>query len=109
MQQQFNLDQLKFTQETLAETGTTVAAMKEANKQIQKQYKEVNIDEIEDLQEEMEDLMYDAEEIQEVLGRGLGMDDFDEDELMDELAEMENDLDALGDEDELPDYLTNTG
>merc|ERR1712062_830469 len=106
MGQQFNLDQLKFTQETLAETGTTVAAMKEANKQIQQQYKEINIDEIEDLQEEMADLMYDAEEIQDVLGRDLGMDDFDEDELMDELGELEDEMDLLGDEDELPDYLT---
>lgn len=108
MNQQFNLDQAKFTTESLAETGTMVAAMKTANQQIQAQYKEIDIDEIEDLQDEMADLMADAEEIQEVMGRTYGMDDFDEDDLLDELNELEDEMAMFGDEDELPDYLTNS-
>lgn len=108
MQQQFNIDQTQFMTENLQDTATMVSAMKEAQVQIKKQYEEVDIDDIEDMQDDMQDLMYDMEEMNEVMGRGLGMDDYDEDDLLDELNEMDDEMDMLGDEDELPDYLTNT-
>lgn len=108
MQQQFNIDQTQFMTENLKDTATMVSAMKEAQVQIKKQYEEVDIDEIEDMHDDMQDLMYDMEEMNEVMGRGLGMDDYDEDDLLDELNEMDDEMDMLGDEDELPDYLTNT-
>ena len=38
-----------------------VAAMKEAQVQIKKQYEEVDIDELEDMHDDMQDLMYDME------------------------------------------------
>merc|ERR1719244_1438 len=58
---------------------------------MKKEYKNVNIDQIEDMQDELGDMMEDANEIQEALGRTYGMPDVDEDEL-------EAELDALGDE-----------
>merc|ERR1719195_820461 len=60
-------------------------------KAMKKEYKNVNIDQIEDMQDELGDMMEDASEIQEALGRSYGMPDVDEDEL-------EAELDALGDE-----------
>merc|ERR1719400_2940839 len=57
-------------------------------KEMKKEYKNVNIDQIEDMQDELSDMMEDANEIQESLGRSYGMPDVDEDEL-------EAELDAL--------------
>jgi len=47
MQQAFNMEQTSFATENLKNTMTTVSAMKQANKQLKKQYKKVNIDKIE--------------------------------------------------------------
>jgi len=103
--QSFNLEQTSFTIDSLKATADTVETMKESAKVLKKQYKAIKIDKVEDLQDDLADLMFDAEEIQEVMGRSYGVpDEVDEDDLMDE-------LEALGDEleeDELegePDYL----
>jgi hypothetical protein len=47
MQQAFNMDQAHFATESLKDTVTTVSAMKLANKELKKQFKKVDIDEIE--------------------------------------------------------------
>merc|ERR1712083_903974 len=73
------------------DTKVTVNAMKTGLKEMKKEYKNVNIDQIEDMQDERADMMEDANEIQESLWRSYGMPDVDEDEL-------EAELDALGDE-----------
>merc|ERR1711890_214884 len=65
--------------------------MKLGVKEMKKEFKNVNIDQIEDLQDDLADLMEDANEVQEALGRTYGMPDLDEDDL-------EAELDALGDE-----------
>ncbi|KAF9094857.1 hypothetical protein BGX27_001366 [Mortierella sp. AM989] len=101
-QQSFNMEQAAFTTENLKNVMTTVDAMKVANQTMKQQYKKVNIDKIEQMQEEMEDIMDQANEIQETLGRSYGIpDDIDE-------GELEAELDALGDElyeEEEPSYL----
>merc|ERR1712138_39555 len=48
MNQQFNMDQIKFAQEGLKETATTISAMKYANKALKKDFKKMNISAIED-------------------------------------------------------------
>lgn len=68
--------------DNLKNTFVTVDAMKSANKELKKQYKSINIDKIERIQDEMEDLLEQANEIQETLGRSYGVpDDIDEDAL----------------------------
>ena len=47
--QQFNLDQVAFAQESLAETANTVSAMKDANKALKKQFKAIDINQVEDM------------------------------------------------------------
>lgn len=91
LQQSFNLDQTNFTTQMLSETKSTVDAMRAGVNQMKKEYKNVNISEIEDLQDDMMDMMADANEIQEALGRSYGVPDVDE-------SELEAELEALGDE-----------
>ncbi|CAK9114012.1 Charged multivesicular body protein 5 (Vacuolar protein-sorting-associated protein 60), partial [Durusdinium trenchii] len=105
--QQFNVDQQNFMLESMRDTQDTVATMKDSAKAMKKQFKQINLDKIEDLQEDISEMMYDHEEVQEVMGRALGFDaeDIDESELDDELAALDDlDLEDLEDETEA-DYL----
>merc|ERR1711972_70915 len=60
-------------------------------KAMKKEYKKLNIEQIEDMQDELADMLEDANEVQEVMGRAYGMPEIDEDDL-------EAELDALGDD-----------
>lgn len=91
-QQSFNMEQTNFSLQTLKDTKTTVDAMKSGAKEMKKEFKKINISQIEDLQDDMEDLLEDANEIQDVLGREYGTPDVDE-------ADLDAELDALGDMD----------
>lgn len=91
MQQSFNLDQTNFATQMLIETKGTVDAMRAGVKQMKQEYKNINISEIENLQDDMEDMMADAQEVQEALGRTYGVPEVDE-------SELEAELEALGDE-----------
>ncbi|ORE11594.1 hypothetical protein BCV72DRAFT_300885 [Rhizopus microsporus var. microsporus] len=103
-QQSFNMEQAQMTTDNLRNVMATVDAMQTANKEMKKQYKNVNLDKIDQLQDEMEDLMEAANEVQESLARSYNLpDDVDVDDL-------EAELDALGDElefeeEDVPSYL----
>ena len=109
MNQQFNMEQIMFAQDGLKETAGTVQAMKAANKDLKKQFKQINIDQVEDMQEDMSDLLEQAEEIQSALGRSYNTDDIDEADLEAELAAMEDDpslfFSAETEENAAADYL----
>ncbi|KAI9206177.1 Snf7-domain-containing protein [Polychytrium aggregatum] len=104
MQQSFNMEQASMTTENLKNTMVIVDGMKSANKELKQQYKKININQIERMQDELEDLMDQANDIQETIGRSYNLPDgIDEDDL-------EAELDALGDElnfeeEEVPSYL----
>jgi charged multivesicular body protein 5 len=106
-QQSFNMEQQSFAISSLQDTVTTVDAMKEGAKAMKKQFKKIDVDQIESLHDELEGLMEDNQDIQEVLGRSYGMEDVDE-------TDLEAELDMLGDEmleealtdDAPPSYLT---
>merc|ERR1712087_688245 len=85
------MEQIMFAQEGLKETADTVKAMKGANKELKKQFKSININEVEDLQDDMSDLLEQAEEVQNALSRSYNTDDVDEADLEAELAAMEGD------------------
>lgn len=94
-QQTWNMEQAAMTTENLKNTMATVDAMRVANKEIKKQYKGLDIDKIESIHYDMEDLIEQANEIQESLGRSYGVpDEVDE-------ADLQAELDALGLDDEL--------
>ncbi|CDZ96366.1 charged multivesicular body protein 5 [Phaffia rhodozyma] len=109
-QQTFNMEQASMTTDNLRNTMATVDAMQRANKEMKKQYKNINIDKIESIHYDMEDLIDQANEIQESLGRSYGVpDEIDE-------SDLQAELDALADEGyaeeesegALPSYLQNT-
>ncbi|KAB0800426.1 hypothetical protein PPYR_06166 [Photinus pyralis] len=89
--QSFNMEQANFASQTLKDTHITVAAMKDGMKQMKKEFKNINIDEIEDVQDDLADMLEQADEVQEALGRTYNTPEMDDDELNAE-------LDALGDE-----------
>ncbi|GJQ84312.1 hypothetical protein Trydic_g5250 [Trypoxylus dichotomus] len=89
--QSFNMEQANFAHQTLKDTHSTVIAMKDGMKQMKKEFKKINIEEIDDVQDELADMLDDANEIQEALGRNYNTPEVDEDELAAE-------LDALGEE-----------
>jgi len=89
--QSFKMEQTLMATQTLKDTKTTVNAMKLGVKEMKKEFKNVNIEQIEDMQDELADMLEDANEVQEVMGRAYGMPEIDEDDL-------EAELDALGDD-----------
>lgn len=106
-QQSFNMEQLNFTQEQLKTTKDTVSAMKSASAQLKKEFKSVDIDEIEKMQDEMQDMLDLSNEINETMSQSFAVpDDIDEEELMGELDALEDEWaneDAA--DDEVPSYL----
>ncbi|VDM91468.1 unnamed protein product [Onchocerca ochengi] len=70
---------------------TTVTAMKQGLKTMQTEYRKLNIDKIDKLQDEMEEMLDMNNEIQEAMSRQYDTPDIDE-------ADLEAELNALGDE-----------
>ncbi|KAF2734235.1 charged multivesicular body protein-like protein 5 [Polyplosphaeria fusca] len=102
-QQSWNMEQAGMMQDNLKNTMTTVDAMKTTTKELRKQYGKVDIDKIERLQDEMADLMDMGNDIQESISRS-----YDVPEEVDE-AELDAELEALGDEVEFEGIGESTG
>uniref|UniRef100_A0A8R1HH34 Charged multivesicular body protein 5 n=1 Tax=Caenorhabditis japonica TaxID=281687 RepID=A0A8R1HH34_CAEJA len=92
-QQAFNMDQSQFAIQGMKDNQVTVAAMKDGLKTMQKEYKKMNIDKIEDLQDQMEDMLDMNNEIQEAMSRQYDTPDIDEADLEAELAMLGDELD----------------
>ncbi|XP_021944838.1 charged multivesicular body protein 5 [Folsomia candida] len=89
--QSFNMEQATMALQTAKDTQVVVAGMKAGVKEMKKEFKKIDVDKIEDLQDELADVLEISEDVQEALGRSYNIPDVDEDEL-------EAELDALGDE-----------
>mmetsp|Transcript_17988 Transcript_17988/g.34304 ORF Transcript_17988/g.34304 Transcript_17988/m.34304 type:complete len:225 (-) Transcript_17988:104-778(-) len=109
--QAFNIDQTNFSLESAKASIETVAAMKSANKQLKHTLrKDLDIDDIDDLADDMAELMDDFNEINEALGRNYATpDDIDEADLDAELEmlgeELEDELAEEAEADATPSYL----
>ncbi|KAH9159991.1 vacuolar protein sorting-associated protein 60 [Lactarius sanguifluus] len=100
-QQTFNIESTALATENLRNTMATLDAMSQANKELRKQYGKIDIDKIESMQYDMEELLEQANEVQETLSRSYAVpDEIDE-------ADLEAELDALEmeEEEEGPSYL----
>lgn len=94
-QQSWNMEQAGMMQDNLKNTMATVDAMKTTQKELKKQYGKIDIDKIDRLQDEMAELMEVGNEIQESISRSYDvLEDVDE-------AELDAELEALGEEGEL--------
>lgn len=108
-QQQFNMEQTRFTVDSVKDTVQSVQALKAASKEMKtafKKNKELDIDYIEKMQDDMMDMMDMAGEINEAMGRSYAIpDDVDETDLMAELDALEADLTVEDAGKEGPSYL----
>ncbi|KAK9470825.1 Snf7 family [Dipodascopsis tothii] len=106
--QSWNMEQASMTTSNLRNVMTTVDAMKEANKELKKQYGKINIDKIEAIQDEMEDLLDMSAELQDTMARSYALpDDISEGELDAELEALgeEMNFEGMGAEEGMPSYL----
>eukprot|EP01024_Parvocaulis_polyphysoides_P007162 TRINITY_DN12153_c0_g1_i5.p1 TRINITY_DN12153_c0_g1~~TRINITY_DN12153_c0_g1_i5.p1 ORF type:complete len:175 (-),score=48.11 TRINITY_DN12153_c0_g1_i5:196-720(-) len=110
-QQQFSLESVAFTAQQAKDSVETVAALKQATKEVKTAlgHKELDINKIDKLNDEMADLMDINQDIQDALGRSYDVpDDIDESELMGELDALDAELALeaeVGGADEVPQYL----
>ena len=94
-QQSWNMEQAGTMTDNLKNVMTTVDVMKQTNKSLKQQYGKIDIDKIERMQDEMADLMEMGQEIQDSISRSYEVpEDVDE-------AELDAELEALGDEMEM--------
>ena len=107
--QQFNIDQASFGLESAKASVSTVAAMKAANTQLKHTLrKDLDIDAVDDIADDIAELMDDFNEINEALGRNFATpDDLDEADLDAELEMLGDELEDLEEENEeaTPSYL----
>ena len=107
-QQSYNMEQATMTTENLRNTMATFDAMQTANKEMKKTYGKIDLNKIESMQDEMEDLIEAANEVQETLGRSYGVpDEVDEEDLQAELDALEEDGwgELEGEGESVPSYL----
>ncbi len=90
-QQSFNLEQTSFAISTAKESAEVVKTMQQATVDLKAEYKSFNVDKVEDVQDDLDDLLQEAEEINEVMGRGVGAgaEVVDDDDLLEELAALD--------------------
>ncbi|OQR79282.1 charged multivesicular body protein 5-like [Tropilaelaps mercedesae] len=106
MQQSFNMEQANFATQQLKDTKITVEAMKLGVREMRHEYKKINLNEIEDLQDDLEDMLEQANDVQETLGRPYGMPEIDDDELEAELAVLNDEIALEEDTSYLDDVTT---
>ncbi|KAF8332674.1 vacuolar protein sorting-associated protein 60 [Cantharellus anzutake] len=107
-QQSYNMESAALATENLRNTMATVDAMKTANKEIRKQYGKIDVDKLESMHDEMSDLLEQANEIQETMGRSYAVpDEIDEADLEAELQalDVETEEDPSAYLDTVPDFL----
>ena len=90
--QQFNVDQVAFNSESIQSNLNMFKAMQEATTAQQAEMAKINYNDVEDMYDNMADMMADQEEINDMLSRDFGVDEIDEDEMLDELNELDEEL-----------------
>jgi len=100
-QQSFNMEQANYAAQSLKDTQLTVDAMKSGVKAMKKDFKQINVSQVEDLQDDMTDMLEQHEEIQEVLSRNYTAPEVDDEDLeaeFDSLGDLELEDDSILDE-----------
>lgn len=107
--QQFNIDQASFGIESAKANVSTIAAMKAANTELKAVIrKDLNINDVDDLADDMADMMDEFQEINEALAQNFSTpDDVNEADLEAELDMLDDEFeDELGAGDAAPSYLS---
>lgn len=106
----FNLEQVRDVKYMQQDNIAMVDNLKAANQELRAAQQNIDLDEVEDLQDDMQDALVDANEVQDILGRSYDVDNVDEAELEAELDELEADSInyATGENLSTPSYLQPT-
>ena len=88
--QSFNMGQISYATQSLKDTQMQVSAMKSGVKAMKQEFKSINLNEVEDLQDDMSDMLEQSDEIQEILSRNYSCQEVDD-------ADLEAEFDGLGD------------
>ena len=107
MNQQFSLDQVQFAQETIQNTIDTSAVLKQAVGVKKDMMKNININELEDLQDQMAEMVEDTQEIQDIMSRDYAIGEMDQGELDAELDALDEAVvnEKFGEGEKAPSYL----
>jgi charged multivesicular body protein 5 len=98
MQQQFHVEQMAFTRETMMETKMQLDAMSDAAKVMQREFKKFSVDEVEKMHEQLRDLYEQQQEIQEIMGHSYDVTvEVDEDDLNEQLNALAFDMEKQKD------------
>ncbi|CAH8548610.1 unnamed protein product [Heterobilharzia americana] len=92
--QSFNIEQTNFAIQTVRDTKTTVDAMKIGAKELKKEMKRIDLNNVEDLQDDLADLLVSTDELQDILGQSYATPDVNESELEEELMGLCDELGA---------------
>lgn len=91
LSQQFSVDQVAFTQESIQNTIETTKALRDAAELQKQEMAKIDIDELEDLRDEMDDMTYESKQIGDLLNRDYAVD-VDDDDLDAELKELDDEM-----------------
>jgi charged multivesicular body protein 5 len=89
LNQQFSLDQVAFTKENIQHTIDTTRALKEATVAQKEAMKNLDMDEIEDLRDDMDDMVWESNQINDMLNRDYACD-IDDADIDAELQELDD-------------------
>ncbi|CAD8205383.1 unnamed protein product [Paramecium octaurelia] len=88
---QMTLDQVAFTKENIQNTLEMAQAMQQVVAVQKEAFKEIDMDKLDDLMDDMEDMKFETDYMNDMMNRNYGCD-IDESELDREMAEIENDM-----------------
>ncbi|CAD8202857.1 unnamed protein product [Paramecium octaurelia] len=88
---QMTLDQVAFTKENIQNTLEMAQAMQQVVAVQKEAFKEIDMDKLEDLMDDMEDMKFETDYMNDMMNRNYSCD-VDESELDREMAEIENDM-----------------
>ena len=92
MGQQMNLEQAQFAQDSIQDTINSVNAMQQAYNVQKKMMKQINLNHVEKVMDDMSDLQMDTDEINEIMSRNYALEGLDEDELEEELMGLDAEM-----------------
>ncbi|KII63841.1 Charged multivesicular body protein 5 [Thelohanellus kitauei] len=87
----YGIERICFTQSQIKDTVQTAEAMRAGVAEMKQNMKRIDIDKLENYQDDMEDLMFEAQEISDMFSRSYNLPEIDE-------AELEAEFEALGNE-----------
>ncbi|EEB09439.2 vacuolar sorting protein Vps60 [Schizosaccharomyces japonicus yFS275] len=90
-QQSFNMEQTAMTTESLKNTMVSVQALQQTAKQLKAQNKQISLEKIDALQDELQEYLDSAGELNDILGQNMSSVDIDDEELDAELEALQQD------------------